>query len=107
MRVGSVSVSLLFPLGCVENGGGCRHLHRRTAFPAPRRLAGQVWCSSAGEAGGGRGAFYAFTSVMTMPTPTEDYVCTTCGFFDTYIPDQGKLDEVAKKWKKTDSLSAC
>ena len=49
-----------------------------------------------------RDAFYVFTSAMTMPTPTEDYVCTTCGYFETYIADQGKLNEVAQKWEKVE-----
>jgi predicted nucleic-acid-binding Zn-ribbon protein len=47
-----------------------------------------------------RDTFYVFTSAMVMPTPTEDYVCTTCGYFETYIADQGKLNEVAQKWEK-------
>jgi hypothetical protein len=32
--------------------------------------------------------------LLTMPTPMEDYVCTTCGYLETYIADQGKLNEV-------------
>jgi hypothetical protein len=54
------------------------------------------------ENGGGlgRGPFYVFTSAFSMPTPTEDYVCTTCGYFESYIADQGKLNEVAQKWEK-------
>ena len=47
-----------------------------------------------------KNAFYVFTSTLTMPTPTEDYVCTACGYFETYIADQGKLNEVAQKWEK-------
>jgi hypothetical protein len=37
---------------------------------------------------------------MAMPTSTEGYVCTTCGYFETYIAEQGKLNEVAQKWEK-------
>lgn len=47
-----------------------------------------------------KNTFYVFTSMMTMHTPTEDYVCTACGYFETYIADQAKLSEVAQKWEK-------
>jgi DNA-directed RNA polymerase subunit RPC12/RpoP len=30
----------------------------------------------------------------------DDYICTTCGYFETYIEDRAKLDAVAKDWKK-------
>jgi DNA-directed RNA polymerase subunit RPC12/RpoP len=33
-------------------------------------------------------------------TDVDDYICTTCGYFETYIEDRAKLDAVAKGWKK-------
>jgi hypothetical protein len=30
----------------------------------------------------------------------DHYVCTTCGYFETYIEDKAKLEAVAKDWAK-------
>jgi hypothetical protein len=39
----------------------------------------------------------------TRPTKEVDYyVCTTCGYFESYIEDRAKLDVIAKDWKKID-----
>jgi hypothetical protein len=38
--------------------------------------------------------------MMTMHTQTEDYICSTCGYFEIYIADQKKLNDVAQKWEK-------
>lgn len=43
---------------------------------------------------------YVYTSAVTMPSGSEDYICTTCGYFERYIIDREKLDAVAKKWDK-------
>jgi hypothetical protein len=59
-----------------------------------------VYKSASGIGYGKRGSFYAFTSALNMPTPVEDYVCTTCGYFESYITDRGKLDEVGQKWEQ-------
>lgn len=59
-----------------------------------------VYKSKSGVAYYRKNTFYVFTSAMTMPTSTEDYVCTTCGYVETYITDHGKLNEVAQKWEQ-------
>ena len=41
-----------------------------------------------------------YTSAVTMPVPAEDYICTTCGYFERYINDREKLDSVAQNWEK-------
>ncbi len=33
-------------------------------------------------------------------TQVDDYICTACGYFETYLEDRAKLDAVAKDWKK-------
>jgi len=43
-----------------------------------------------------------YTSAVTMPVPTEDYVCTTCGYFERYVMDKEKLQAVTETWEKID-----
>ena len=35
-----------------------------------------------------------------MKVEIDRYHCMTCGYFERYITDRGKLDEVAQKWEK-------
>jgi ribosomal protein L32 len=30
----------------------------------------------------------------------DHYICTTCGYIETHIEDKGRLEVVAKDWKK-------
>lgn len=30
----------------------------------------------------------------------DDYVCTACGYFETYLTDQDALRKIAERWKK-------
>ena len=32
--------------------------------------------------------------------PYVAFICTSCGYFENYVADQHKLDEVAKTWPK-------
>ncbi len=43
---------------------------------------------------------YVETSMFTSPSKTDDYICTDCGYFERYIADPGKLEDVAAKWAK-------
>ena len=39
--------------------------------------------------------------VMTMPfSDYSDYVCASCGYFETYIDDGNKLYDIESHWKK-------
>jgi len=39
--------------------------------------------------------------VMIMPMKDyTDYVCTSCGYFETYIDDPAKLEKIAGLWQK-------
>ena len=29
-----------------------------------------------------------------------DYVCVTCGYYETYISDDMKLEEISREWSK-------
>ena len=35
----------------------------------------------------------------------DNYVCTDCGYVETYIADTEKLKEIAKKWPKVTGAS--
>ncbi len=30
----------------------------------------------------------------------DHYLCTSCGYMETYVEDKAKLEQVAKDWKK-------
>jgi hypothetical protein len=46
-----------------------------------------------------RGVFI-YTSILTRPSPLVTFICSTCGYFEHYVNDPGKLAEVAKTWVK-------
>ena len=35
----------------------------------------------------------------------DNYVCTDCGYLESYIAEAEKLAEIAKKWPKTGDVS--
>lgn len=40
-------------------------------------------------------------SIMTVPFDNyNNYVCASCGYFETYIDDKEKLSEIQKHWSK-------
>jgi predicted nucleic-acid-binding Zn-ribbon protein len=38
------------------------------------------------------------TGWLNAPSRYDSYICTTCGYFENYIADRGKLEEVARRW---------
>ena len=48
----------------------------------------------------GDGGFHVFTDGISKSTPLDTFVCTTCGYFESYIVDAPKLEAVAKTWQK-------
>jgi len=44
--------------------------------------------------------FYVFTSALTSPSKCDSYVCVDCGYFENYITDKAKLQQVQKNWTK-------
>jgi len=52
-------------------------------------------------ASGGAMYIHNMKSILTMPLKDyTDYVCTSCGYFETYIDDSTKLEEIRKNWIK-------
>ena len=49
---------------------------------------------------GENGGLYVQTGFATKASDFESYVCVDCGYFENYIIDKGKLQEVQKKWAK-------
>ena len=50
--------------------------------------------------GPSNGRVNVYASMLTSPSQSIAYVCTTCGYFEDYIVDPAKLAEVAKAWQK-------
>jgi hypothetical protein len=44
--------------------------------------------------------------MVTSGCTTLAFVCTTCGFFEVYLHDGRKLQEVAQKWNKVPAQKA-
>ena len=49
--------------------------------------------------GGGDGV-YVYTSWATRASEADHYICTNCGFFETYVANEKKLAEVTSAWEK-------
>ncbi len=62
-----------------------------------------VYMSKTGITFDSRGAMY-INNLKSMIIPPlkdyTDYVCTSCGYFETYINDFSKLEEIEKHWEK-------
>ena len=65
----------------------------------PKCGAASVYSRTAGLSRGD-GGFHIYTSGTSKPTKLTDFVCTSCGYFESYIPDAEKLQEVEKTWSK-------
>lgn len=48
----------------------------------------------------GDGGVHVYTGRVTKPTKLDDYVCTSCGYTESYVPDAEKLQAVEKSWSK-------
>ena len=46
------------------------------------------------------GTFVQTTGQGSLGSPSDDYICTDCGYYERYIADKPKLAEVAKTWKR-------
>jgi hypothetical protein len=43
---------------------------------------------------------HVYTGAISTAVPYVSFVCVTCGYFENYIADPGKLAQVAKTWQK-------
>lgn len=48
--------------------------------------------------GFGAGVHVDTGGMMKVTSEFTSYVCTTCGYFENYITDEGKLRQVMEKW---------
>jgi predicted nucleic-acid-binding Zn-ribbon protein len=69
----------------------------------PKCSQSTVYSSKKGIIYATAGAMYIqnLKGMLVMPMKDyTDYVCTSCGYFETYINDEEKLSEIAKQWNK-------
>jgi hypothetical protein len=48
------------------------------------------------------GAVRVETGGVTGMSTIDTYICTTCGYFENYLADPGKLAEVTQAWGKVE-----
>ncbi|HEX8457981.1 MAG TPA: hypothetical protein VF656_11845 [Pyrinomonadaceae bacterium] len=70
--------------------GKCRSCGALTVFAKQNGL----------QVGGHSGGVFIYTSWATMPAPAVAFVCTSCGYFEHYVIDRKKLEEVARTWTR-------
>jgi predicted nucleic-acid-binding Zn-ribbon protein len=46
------------------------------------------------------GSFEVKTAFFVTFSPTDDYICIDCGYFERYIDDKAKLMEVSHNWTR-------
>lgn len=49
---------------------------------------------------GGPGIVVRAGEFLLSPTPLEQFICTTCGWFESYLADPKKLARVAAEWPR-------
>lgn len=45
---------------------------------------------------------FIVTGRIVTQSKLDNYICTDCGYFESYIVDKDKLEEVAENWDKID-----
>ena len=48
----------------------------------------------------GRKGVFIKTGMGQSASDTEAYICSSCGYFEIYVIDHKKLQDVAKKWQQ-------
>ena len=69
----------------------------------PKCSQSTVHSSKRGISYAARGSFYVnnLKSMLIVPTNEyTDYVCTNCGYYETYLNDAEKLKQIASEWSK-------
>jgi hypothetical protein len=59
-----------------------------------------VFSKTNGLGFGDTNGVFVYVSPMTRRSPTVAFICGSCGYFENYLTDSGKLAEVAKTWDK-------
>ena len=50
--------------------------------------------------GSGAGGVFVYTSWMTSTSKVENYICSRCGYFESYVMDENKMAEITRTWEK-------
>jgi len=66
----------------------------------PKCNSSNVFLQRNGASFGSRKGVYLFTSSMAGASDYDSYVCVNCGYFENYIVDTAKLQEIQKVWTK-------
>jgi len=49
----------------------------------------------------GEGGVYVLTAEwVSKPVLLDHYICTTCGYFESYLVDKAKLEALEREWTK-------
>jgi len=64
----------------------------------PKCGSDAVRAARGGFGWGARESVYVQTEMVVTATEVDNYLCTSCGYFEHYIADHGKLAEVAQRW---------
>jgi len=59
-----------------------------------------VYKKTGGIGFGEGGYIYVYTQGSTYPDKTEDYICTTCRYYERYVTNKEKLADVTQTWEK-------
>jgi predicted nucleic-acid-binding Zn-ribbon protein len=46
------------------------------------------------------GSFEVIITFFVTHSPANDYICVDCGYFERYIDDKKKLEEVSRNWTR-------
>ena len=65
----------------------------------PKCGAASVFTRQAGVSRGD-GGVHIYTGAVTKPSKLDDYICTSCGYIESYIADAEKRLAVEKVWSK-------
>lgn len=66
----------------------------------PKCGSDEIYCGEDIKFKGGPFGSNAIPVSMTSMAPLDNYVCTACGYVESYISDQIKLKEIFIKWPK-------
>ena len=66
----------------------------------PKCSSTEIYCGSALKPKSGPFGSNSIPVSLTSIAALDNYVCTQCGYVESYIPDPTKLKEISIKWPK-------
>ena len=67
----------------------------------PKCGSNSVYCGDAIPLKGGPFGSNSIPVSLVSMASLDNYVCTECGYLESYIAEQEKLEEIAEKWRNT------